>query len=81
MFLKNKEEKMDKTGAGMIIGPFEPKILVCVECGKEFVFTASAQQYFAELGYIEDPKWCKHCYVSRKRQRKNNEPPPAKTQG
>jgi hypothetical protein len=51
---------------------FEPKILTCVECGQEFVFTVSAQEYFAERGYNEDPKRCKHCYVQHKREKRNN---------
>ncbi len=47
------------------------KILVCVECGEEFVFTVQAQEYFAERGYTEDPKRCKHCYVRHKRDKRN----------
>ncbi len=50
---------------------FEPKILICVECGQEFVFTTKAQEYFAERGYSEDPKRCKHCYVQHKRDKRN----------
>jgi hypothetical protein len=49
----------------------KPKILVCVECQQEFVFTASAQEYFAQRGYTEDPKRCKHCYVKHKRDKRN----------
>ncbi|MFH2035781.1 MAG: zinc-ribbon domain containing protein [Candidatus Zixiibacteriota bacterium] len=49
----------------------EPRFLVCVECGEEFVFTANAQDYFAEKGYTEDPKRCKHCYMLHKREKKN----------
>ena len=32
------------------------KILICVDCGEEFIFTVGAQEYFAEKGYTEDPK-------------------------
>ncbi len=49
---------------------FETKILICAECGEEFVFTVAAQEYFAEKGYTEDPKLCKSCYMQRKRDRK-----------
>ena len=52
---------------------FEPKILICVECGEEFVFTINAQEYFAEKGYTEDPKRCKHCYMKHKREKRNNQ--------
>jgi len=49
---------------------FETKILMCAECGEEFVFTIAAQEYFAEKGYTEDPKLCKTCYMHRKREKK-----------
>ena len=32
---------------------FEDKTLVCRECGAEFVFTASEQQFYAEKGLPE----------------------------
>ncbi|MEW5923870.1 MAG: zinc-ribbon domain containing protein [Candidatus Zixiibacteriota bacterium] len=51
---------------------FEPKVLICVECGQEFVFTANAQEYFAEKGYTEDPKRCKHCYMKHKRDKRSS---------
>jgi len=51
---------------------FEPKILICSECGQEFVFTRAAQQYFAERGYIEDPKRCKSCHTKYKKSQRNH---------
>jgi len=55
----------------------KPKILVCVECNEEFVFTVSAQEYFNERGYTEDPKRCKHCYVKHKRDKRNGATEPS----
>ncbi len=46
---------------------FEPKFLVCTDCGEEFVFTSAAQDYFAERGYTEDPKRCKTCHTGYKK--------------
>ena len=46
---------------------FEPRVLVCVECDEEFVFTGEAQQYFAERGYNDDPRRCKSCHNQYKR--------------
>lgn len=46
---------------------FEDKILICCECQEEFVFTAAAQDYFAERGYTEDPKRCKSCHTGYKK--------------
>jgi hypothetical protein len=54
---------------------FEPKILVCCECGQEFVFTGAAQQYFAERGYTEDPKRCKTCHTKYKKSQRNQRNP------
>ena len=51
----------------------EHKILICVDCEEEFIFTAGAQEYFAEKGYTEDPKRCKHCYMIHKRGRDSGE--------
>lgn len=50
---------------------FQAKVLICVECGEEFIFTVGAQEYFAEKGYTEDPRRCKHCHTKMKRDRKN----------
>ena len=49
---------------------YQTKILVCADCGEEFVFTIAAQEYFAGKGYTEDPKLCKSCYMQRKRFKK-----------
>ena len=43
------------------------RFLVCVDCGEEFVFTASAQDYFDEKGFNQSPKRCKVCHSKHKR--------------
>ena len=40
---------------------FEDKTLVCKECGKEFVFTAGEQEFYAERGFQNEPQRCKPC--------------------
>lgn len=40
---------------------FEDKVLVCRDCGKEFIFTGSEQEFFAEKGFVNEPKRCKPC--------------------
>jgi hypothetical protein len=47
------------------------RVLVCVECGEEFAFTAAAQEYFAERGYTDDPKRCKSCHMQFKKSQRN----------
>ena len=43
---------------------YEDKTLVCKECGKEFVFTAGEQEFYAERGFQNEPQRCKSCRVS-----------------
>ncbi|MFQ5880921.1 MAG: zinc-ribbon domain containing protein [Candidatus Methylomirabilales bacterium] len=45
---------------------FQDKILTCVECGKEFAFTAGEQEFFAQKGFTNEPKRCKSCKAVRK---------------
>ncbi len=48
---------------------FEDKTLTCVDCGKEFVFTAGEQEFYAEKQYQNEPKRCKECRIARKNAR------------
>lgn len=45
---------------------YEDRVLTCVDCDGEFVFTAGEQVFFADKGLQNDPKRCKPC-----KQRKN----------
>ena len=45
---------------------YEDKTLVCRDCGNEFVFTASEQQFYAERGFEHEPSRCKPCRDKRK---------------
>lgn len=44
----------------------EDKTLTCVECGGEFVFSASEQAFYAEKGFTNEPKRCPKCRSARK---------------
>ena len=46
---------------------FEDKTLVCRDCGKEFVFSASEQQFFADKGFQNDPTRCHECLAATAR--------------
>ncbi len=41
------------------------KTLICSDCGQEFAFTASEQQFFADRQFSE-PRRCPSCRASRK---------------
>ena len=45
---------------------YEDKTLVCKECGKEFVFTAGEQEFYAEKGFQNEPQRCRDCRQARK---------------
>src|SRR5687767_11283998 len=40
---------------------YRDKLLKCVECNQEFVFTAGEQLFFADKGLKNEPKRCKLC--------------------
>ena len=45
---------------------YEDKTLICKECGKEFVFTAGEQEFYASKGFENEPQRCKTCRQNRK---------------
>ncbi|MDP4109920.1 MAG: zinc-ribbon domain containing protein [Bacillota bacterium] len=44
----------------------QDKTIVCKDCGQEFVFTASEQDFYAEKGFMNEPTRCKSCRMARK---------------
>jgi CxxC-x17-CxxC domain-containing protein len=44
---------------------FQDKVLKCVDCGKDFVFTAGEQLFFHDKQFHNDPKRCKACKLKR----------------
>lgn len=48
---------------------FEEKILSCKDCGKEFVFSVSEQEFFAEKGFKNTPSRCPECRAANKSRR------------
>jgi CxxC-x17-CxxC domain-containing protein len=45
---------------------YEDKTLRCKDCGKEFVFTAGEQEFYASKGFENEPQRCKACRDVRK---------------
>ncbi len=54
--------------------PFVDKTLHCVDCGKEFVFTAGEQEFYTRKGFANEPLRCKDCRGARKRAREGAVP-------
>ncbi|MBP2640691.1 MAG: zinc-ribbon domain containing protein [Negativicutes bacterium] len=44
----------------------QDKTLTCRECGAEFVFSASEQDFYAEKGFANEPGRCPQCRAARK---------------
>lgn len=41
------------------------RTITCADCGQEFVFTASEQQFYSDRGF-SDPRRCPNCRQARK---------------
>ena len=44
---------------------FQDRILRCMDCSAEFVWTAGEQQFFADKNFKNEPKRCKACKGKR----------------
>ena len=47
---------------------FMDRLLICADCGGEFVFTAGEQLFFLDKQFKNDPKRCKPCKSRRSAQ-------------
>ncbi|MZP30724.1 zinc-binding protein [Heliobacterium undosum] len=55
---------------------YQDKYLTCKECGSEFLFSASEQEFYAEKGFTNEPGRCASCRAARKAQRGGGSPEP-----
>jgi CxxC-x17-CxxC domain-containing protein len=44
---------------------FQDKVLTCVDCGADFIFTAGEQIFFRDKNFKNQPKRCKNCKSKR----------------
>ena len=54
----------------------EDKTLTCRECGAEFVFSASEQEFYEEKGFTNEPGRCPTCRQARKQRMGSGERAP-----
>jgi CxxC-x17-CxxC domain-containing protein len=45
---------------------YADRTLTCVDCGVEFVHSAADQEYYAQKGFVSDPKRCASCRATRR---------------
>lgn len=48
---------------------YQDKTLKCRDCGSDFVFSASEQEFYAEKGFQNDPVRCPDCRKAKKSSR------------
>jgi CxxC-x17-CxxC domain-containing protein len=44
---------------------FQDKVLKCIDCGNDFVFTAGEQLFFHDKQFKNEPKRCRNCKTQR----------------
>jgi CxxC-x17-CxxC domain-containing protein len=44
---------------------FQDKVLKCIDCGSDFIFTAGEQLFFHDKQFKNEPKRCKACKAKR----------------
>jgi len=44
---------------------FQDKVLTCIDCGADFIFTAGEQLFFHDKQFKNEPKRCKTCKSKR----------------
>jgi CxxC-x17-CxxC domain-containing protein len=44
---------------------YRDRVLKCMDCGAEFVFTAGEQLFYADKGFKNEPKRCRLCKAKR----------------
>ena len=45
---------------------YQDETLTCRDCGREFVFSASEQAFFAEKGFQNKPSRCQACRAAKR---------------
>jgi CxxC-x17-CxxC domain-containing protein len=57
-----------------MVSTMTDRALTCADCGEEFVFTASEQEFYADRQFSE-PRRCASCRAARKLSRGGNSEP------
>ena len=53
---------------------YQDETLVCRDCNKEFIFSASEQAFYAEKGFQNKPRRCPECRAAFRAQNGNARP-------
>jgi CxxC-x17-CxxC domain-containing protein len=55
----------------------QDKNIQCADCGNDFTFSASEQEFFSSKGFTNEPKRCPACRQTRKQTRGGSAAPSA----
>ena len=61
------EEKLDSVVGGS--GLYQDIVLICKDCGREYIYSAAEQERNCEKGFQNQPDRCKKCREERKAQK------------
>jgi CxxC-x17-CxxC domain-containing protein len=45
---------------------YTDRTITCVDCGIEFIHSAADQEFYAQKGFVSDPKRCPSCRATRR---------------
>ena len=51
---------------------YTDRTLTCVDCSVEFIHSAADQEFYAEKGFVSDPKRCTSCRSARRAMRESS---------
>jgi len=64
--LRQRAARAGEWGEGSVSQmEFQDKVLKCVDCGADFIFTAGEQLFFHDKQFKNEPKRCKACKAKR----------------
>jgi CxxC-x17-CxxC domain-containing protein len=58
---------------GRNVVTYTDRTLTCVDCGTEFIHSAADQEFYAQKGFVSEPKRCPTCRANRRNMRESGE--------
>lgn len=59
---------------------FQDRVLQCIDCSTDFVFTAGEQQFYHEKQFRNEPKRCKGCKTKKQGSAGDRSGPPGRVE-
>lgn len=55
-----------------VMADLQDKVIQCIDCHADFIFTVRDQQFYQEQGFTNEPKRCKKCRLAKKERRESS---------